>query len=75
MISKRHTITRAEMSTIQVAQQIASSSGGGMPSKRLLFVYDIGRMRLGYELHYMNDGKRISWFDDLDEAIEAYNDL
>ncbi len=75
MTSTRHTITRAEMNATQVAQMIASSSGGGMPSKQLLFVYDIGRNRLGYELHYMNDGKRVMWFDDLDVAIAMYNDI
>jgi hypothetical protein len=74
METTRHTITRAEMEANEVAQVIASSSGGGMPSKQLLFVYNIGTRRLGYELHYANDVKRVMWFDDLDAAIAEYNE-
>ncbi len=68
----RHTITRAEMNLLEIAHQIACSSGGGHPAKKVYFVYDIGDQRLGYDLGTSNE---VRWFDDLDEAIAAYNEI
>lgn len=72
------TVTKTGMQSKKIEQAIAHFSGSGSGiSKWLHFTYDIGRKRLEYRLHWMrkDEGERVSHFDSLDEAIEAYNEI
>lgn len=68
-MSKRYTVTKAEMQAIKIGVVMAHTD-----SKRLMFTYDVGRKRMEYVVFTRNDESPGHAFDTLEVAIEAYNE-
>lgn len=71
----RHTVTRAEVQAQKIEHKIAFSHIPGQ-TKWLHLMYDIGRARMEYRLRILSaSDERTFFFDALDEAIAAYNEI
>lgn len=72
-MSNKLTITKRDIQSLIVEYSVAFGHIPGM-TKWLHFVYDIGAARLTYRLKYLSRSQeQVLYFDDLDQAIEAYN--
>ena len=67
------TITKREIQSQVVEQVIAFVHVPG-ETKWLHFIYDIGHGKLTFRIRRLgSSGEQVHYFDDVDQAVEAYN--
>jgi hypothetical protein len=71
----KHTVSVREIRLQIIEQVLASASGRGHVSKRLVYQYDPARNRTYWLVRFLNDGNREYAFETLAEAVDAYNEI